>query len=83
MLEVTPAKEIVWKLEQHDLPDIVLAWVTQVHRLPNGNTRFVNCHAGPDNPQIIEVTAAKEVVWTWHDWTNFGNSMPVAVVLDA
>lgn len=49
-------------------------------RLDGGNTRFVNCHAGPDNPQIIEVTPAKEVVWTFKDFTTFGNSMPVAVV---
>jgi hypothetical protein len=82
VLEVTPAKEIVWKLEQHDLPGIVLAWVTQVRRQPNGNTLLVNCHAGPDNPQIIEVTPDKEVVWTFKDFKTFGNSLPVAVVLD-
>ena len=82
VLEVTSAKEIVWKIGQRDLPGIVLAWVTQVERLANGNTRFVNCHAGPDNPQIIEVTPGKEVVWTFKDFTTFGNSLPVAVVLD-
>lgn len=82
VLEVTPAKEIVWKLDQHDLPGITLAWVTQVQRLDNGNTRLVNCHAGPDNPQIIEVTPDKKVVWTFKDFKTFGNSMPVAVVID-
>ncbi len=82
VLEVTPAKEIVWKLEQHDLPGITLAWVTQVARLPSGNTRLVNCHAGPGNPQIIEVTPDKQVVWTFQDFKTFGNSLPVAVVLD-
>ena len=80
VLEVTPEQEIVWRLEQRDLPGITLAWVTQVERLANGNTRFVNCHAGPDNPQIIEVTPDKDVVWTFKDFTTFGNSMPVAVV---
>ena len=80
VLEVTPAKEIVWKLEQHDLPGIVLAWVTQVRRLKNGNTLLVNCHAGPDHPQIIEVTPDKKVVWTFKDFTTFGDSLPVAVV---
>ena len=83
VLEATPQKEIVWKLEQNDLPGITLAWVTRVERLPNGNTRFGNCHAGPDNPQIIEVTKDKKVVWTFKDFQNFGNSMPVAVVLGA
>ena len=82
VLEVTPAKEIVWRVEQNDLPGIVLAWVTQVWRLPNGNTRFVNCHAGPENPQIIEVTADKKVVWSFRDFETFGDSMPVAIVLE-
>ena len=51
VLEVTPGQEIVWKVEQHDLPGITLAWVTRVARLPNGNTLIGNCHAGPDQPQ--------------------------------
>jgi len=83
VLEVTPQKEIVWKLEQNDLPGITLAWVTRVERLPNGNTRFGNCHAGPENPQFIEVTPEKKVVWTFKDFKNFGNSMPVQAVLEA
>jgi hypothetical protein len=81
VLEVTPEKEIVWKVDQHDLPGITLAWVTTVERLPNGNTVFGNCHAGPDNPQFIEVTKDKKVVWTFKDFKNFGNSMPVQVAL--
>jgi hypothetical protein len=81
VLEVTPAKEIVWKIKQNDLPGITLAWVTRVERLANGNTLIGNCHAGPDNPQIIEVTPDKKVVWTWKDFTNFGNSTTVGVIL--
>lgn len=83
VLEVTPQKEIVWKVEQHDLAGITLAWVTRVERLANGNTLVGNCHAGPDNPQFIEVTPAKKVVWTWKDFKNFGNSTPVQAVLGA
>jgi len=82
VLEVTRDKKIVWKLEQNDLPGITLAWVTRVERLPNGNTLFGNCHAGPDNPQIIEVTPDKKVVWTFKDFKNFGNSMPVQAALN-
>jgi outer membrane protein assembly factor BamB len=82
VIEVTPAKEIVWKVEQNDLPGITLAWVTRVERLPNGNTLIGNCHAGPEQPQFIEVTPKKEVVWTFKDFTNFGNSMPVQIALD-
>ena len=83
VLEVTPQKKIVWKVEQNDLPGITLAWVTRVERLANGNTLIGNCHAGPENPQFIEVTSQRKVVWTWKDFKNFGNSTPVQVVLSA
>ncbi|MBI1841604.1 MAG: PQQ-binding-like beta-propeller repeat protein [Verrucomicrobia bacterium] len=81
VLEVNRGKEIVWKIEQNDLPGITLAWVTRVERLPNGNTLIGNCHAGPENPQFIEVTREKKVVWTFKDFERFGNSMPVQQAL--
>ena len=81
VLEVTPDKQIVWKLEQNDLPGLTLAWVTRVERLPNGNTLLGNCHAGPNQPQFIEVTPDKKVVWTFKDHKVFGDSMPVQAVL--
>jgi outer membrane protein assembly factor BamB len=81
VIEVTPDKKIVWKLEQKDLPGITLAWVCRVERLANGNTVINNCHAGPENPQLIEVTPDKKVVWQWKDFKNFGNSTPVAMIL--
>ena len=82
LLEVTPAKKIAWSVYQHDLLGITLAWITTLKVLPNGNIVFGNCHAGPDNPQIIEITRDKEVVWTFKDYNHFGNSMPVSQVLD-
>jgi Mala s 1-like protein len=82
VIEVTPAKEIVWHLKQHDLPKITLAWVTTLQVLPNGNIVLGNCHAGKDNPQIIEITRDKRVVWTFHDFKNFGNSTPNSEVLE-
>jgi len=81
VLEVTPQKEIVWKLEQNDLPGITLAWVTRVERLVNGNTRFGNCHAGPDNPQVVEVDRDKRVVWTFKDMKHFGDATSNSQVL--
>jgi hypothetical protein len=80
VLEVNPRQEIVWQVGQHDLPGITLAWVTQVTRKADGNTLLVNCHAGRDNPQIIEVTPEKRVVWTFKDFETFGDSLPVAIV---
>ena len=41
-----------------------------------------NCHAGPDNPQVIEVTRDKKVVWTFKDMTNFGNATTNSQLLD-
>lgn len=83
VLEVNPKGEIVWKVEQDDLPGIKLAWVTRVERLPNGNTRFGNCHAGPGMPLSIEVNPAKEVVWTYSDFERFGNSTVLVDVIPA
>ena len=74
VLEVTPARKIVWHLMQKDLPGITLAWTTSLELLPNGNIIIGNCHAGPDNPQLIEVTKKKQVVWTFRDFKNLGNA---------
>jgi hypothetical protein len=83
VLEVNPKGEIVWKIEQDDLPGIKLAWVTRVERLPNGNTRFGNCHAGPGMPLSIEVDPQKRVVWTYSDFERMGNSTVAVDVIPA
>ena len=82
VIEVNPAGQTVWSIEQNELPGMTLGWITMVDRLANGNTMFVNCHAGEANPQIVEVDPAKRVVWSFKDYRRFGNSLPVAVFLD-
>lgn len=82
VLEVSPEKEIVWKLEQHDLDGITLAWVTTIEERENGNLMIGNCHAGPENPQLIEITRDKEVVWSFNDFETFGNALANAIVID-
>lgn len=82
VLEVTPDKQVVWSIDQKELPGITLAWVTSLHALPNGNVVIGNCHAGPDQPQLIEVTRDKKVVWTFKDFKNFGNNLAMAQLLD-
>lgn len=81
VIEVSPDGKIVWSLEQRELPGITLAWVTTLHVLPNGNVIVGNCHAGPDNPQLFEVTRDKKVVWTFRDFKTFGNSLAASHVL--
>jgi outer membrane protein assembly factor BamB len=81
VLEVTSKGEIVWKLEQDDLPGIQLAWVTTLQQLPNGNLVIGNCHAQKENPQVIEITRDKKVVWKFHDFARFGNSLTNTQVL--
>ena len=83
VIEVTPEKEIVWKIEQDDLPGIRLAWVTTLELLPNGNYMIGNCHAGPGNPLLIEVEPkTKKVVWSFDRFDTFGNSVPNSQILD-
>lgn len=79
VIEVNANKEVVWELKQGDIPGVTLAWITMVERLDNGNTWIVNCHAGPDNPQVLEVAADKKVVWSFKDFDRFGNALPVAL----
>lgn len=81
VLEVTPEKTIVWSLHQNDLPGIQLAWVTTLQVLPNGHIVVGNCHAGPQNPQVIEITRDKQVVGTFHDFERFGNALSNSVVV--
>jgi hypothetical protein len=84
VIEVNRKGEIVWSVGPNELPGIRLFWVTTLELLPNGHVVIGNTHAGPDNPQLIEVTHDKEkrVVWTFKDWNHFGNDTAAAQVLD-
>lgn len=82
VIEVTPAKEVVWHLKQNDIPGVTLAWVTTLQVLPNGNIVIGNCHAGDKNPQIVEVSREKKLVWQYKDFKLFGNAMSNSLVID-
>ena len=83
VIEVTPAKEIVWHLKQNELPGITLAWVTTLEVLPNGNYVIGNCHAGPSQPLLVEVEpTTKKVVWQFDQFERFGNSVSNSQILD-
>ncbi len=83
VIEVTPEKEVIWKIAQNDLPGITLAWVTTLEVLPNGNYVIGNCHAGPENPLLVEVDPkTKKVVWQFDRFDIFGNSAPNSQLLN-
>jgi outer membrane protein assembly factor BamB len=81
VLEVDPKGKVVWSVDQKELDGITLAWVTTLQVLPNGNVIIGNCHATDKNPQLIEVTREKKVVWQFKDFKNFGDSLASAQVL--
>lgn len=82
VMEVSPEKEVVWQLVQNELPGVTLAWVTTLDSRPNGNLILGNCHAGPGQPQLIEVTRpGKEVVWRLDQYEAFGNDVSNAIVV--
>ncbi len=82
VIEVTPAKDIVWHLKQGDLPGITFAWITTVQALADGTVILGNCHAGPENPQVIAVNREKQVLWSFKDFALFGNNLAMIQVLD-
>lgn len=83
VLEVTPGKEVVWKVEQRELPGIQLAWVTTLEVLKNGNYLIGNCHAGKGQPLVIELEPkTKKVVWTLNEFDTFGNDVSNSKVLE-
>ncbi len=83
VLEVTPDKEIVWKLAQRDLPGITLAWVTTLEVLKSGHYLIGNCHAGPGQSVLIEIEPkSKQVVWTFDGYERFGNNVSNTLLLD-
>ncbi len=83
VLEVDPAGTIVWALHQHDLPGIVLAWVTTLEVLGDGHYVLGNCHAGAGQPVLIEIEPkTRRVVWTLDAFARFGNSVSNSLLLD-
>jgi hypothetical protein len=66
ILEVDPKDQIVWSLEQNDLPGISIGFVAGLQMLPNGNILFCNWggHGATSGPSLIEVTPDKKMVWS-------------------
>ena len=83
VIEVDPAKKIVWQITQKELPGIVLAWVTTLEVLENGHIVLGNCHAGPGQPLLVELDPKdKKVLWKFEQFEKWGNSVSNTQLLD-
>ena len=68
VVEFDAGGKIVWRLSNADPPQPLLKDPCGAQRLPNGNT--VICSYGQNKPgevKLLEVTRAKQVVWTLRD----------------
>ena len=74
VVEVDADGKTVWELNENDLPGNPLRLMAGCQRLPNGNTVFCvylgHGHIG-EQPQVIEVTREKKVVWQFDDHAHF------------
>lgn len=74
VVELDEHEKSVWEINENDLGDNPLRLMAGCQRLPNGNT--VLCvylghgHIG-QQPQVIEVTPEKKVVWSQEDHAKF------------
>lgn len=82
VFEVTPEGKTVWSIERDELPGVHLCWVTSIQALPNGNVIFGNTHAGPTQPQLVEVNRDKKIVWEMKNFEVFGNDCCAAQAID-
>jgi hypothetical protein len=74
VLEVDLADTVVWQITENELPGIPLRFVAGLERLANGHTVICNWgghgHVG-SQPQVLEVTPDKQVVWQVADYKTF------------
>ncbi len=85
LTEVDRAGQVVWCLSNKDLPGAPLRFLTGFHRLPNGNTLISNWLGHGQfgkAPHLLEITPAKQVVWSFADHAAFRTISSVQV-LDA
>ncbi|QDU06704.1 PQQ-binding-like beta-propeller repeat protein [Gimesia aquarii] len=83
VVEVSPEKKVVWEIRGRvPKTDVQLKWTTCLQELDNGNLIIGNCHAGPDNPQIIELDRNRKIVWKFDEYDLVGNGLACWQVLD-
>lgn len=85
VFEVDAAGRTVWEVNRDDLPGISLKFMAGLHRLPNGNTVMSNWLGHGQfgkAPHLIEITRAKQVVWTFADHQTMKTISSVQVLDD-
>ena len=88
IVEVSPTKEVVWVAKEKipgtdEAADIKLHWTASLKELPNGHIMIGNCHAGPNQPQLIELDQNRRVVWQFDRFDLVGNGMACFDYVDA
>ena len=83
VIEFDANDKIVWELNENDLTGNTLRLMAGCQRLPNGNTVICNYlghgHLG-EQPQVIEVTKDKKVVWHIDDHAHFKDINQIMVL---
>ncbi|WP_145450931.1 beta-propeller domain-containing protein [Gimesia panareensis] len=81
--EVTPDKRTIWEVKER-VPgtNVALKWTTCLQELDNGNLVIGNCHAGPENPQILELDDNRKIVWQFDEFDLVGNGLACWEILD-
>lgn len=72
VIEVDADGKIVWELRDGDLPGVPINRTTALAWLPNGNVVFSNYAARAPQPKLVEITRAKQIVWTYTDASKEG-----------
>ncbi|MEO6328862.1 MAG: PQQ-binding-like beta-propeller repeat protein [Ginsengibacter sp.] len=78
LTEVDNKGNVVWQLNQSDIPQIKLFIIQGAERLPDGNTVFANWLGAdvkdpkdwPGTVQMVEVNPGKKVVWALSQWSD-------------
>lgn len=83
VVEVSPEGKVLWEIKNR-IPDssIALKWTTSLMELDDGRWIVGNCHAGENNPQIIEITRDKKVIWQFNQYATFGNGLACSQILN-
>jgi hypothetical protein len=82
VFELNPKRQVVWQVAENDIPGNPLRIAAGCERLPNGNTVICNYlghgYLGKQ-PQVVEITRDKKVVWEFADHAHFKSISQIQV----